>query len=995
MLNLSKIKKVYPSGNVTALHEVSLAFRPNEFVSILGPSGCGKTTLLNIIGGLDRYTSGELYVRHKPTASFTDRDWDTYRNHSIGFVFQSYNLIPHQTVLANVELALTLSGVSKAERRRRAEDALRAVGLGDQMKKKPSQMSGGQMQRVAIARALVNDPDILLADEPTGALDSETSVQIMDILREVAKKKLIIMVTHNPELAERYSTRIIKLLDGRVISDSDPYSEEEEKAEKYSESGAYLSGDETHEEISAEKAKKKRTSMSFGTALGLSLNNLMTKKARTILTAFAGSIGIIGIALILSLSNGINVYIDKVQEDTLSAYPLEVTRETVDMTSMISAFTEARESADEEPVDGVIKSNTMMYDLMDTMTSIDVQKNNLSDFIDYIDAHGGDLDGYASAVTYGYDVPLYIYSTDEKDDSGLPVKLNPSDMFGAMNSAMASRSNYASMMTVNVWDEMPSNMDLIRGQYDVIAGRLPDKYNEVVLIVDEHNKINDVYLYALGFKPQDELKEIMTAAQKGEEMNVQAEEFTYDDFIGHEFSLLTASDMYRKNGDTWEYAGDNEVYMNAKVAGSEKLTIVGIIRPNPEAVATSLNGAIGYLPSLTEHIMNAADNSDIVKAQKADESTDILTSLPFLTEENDPANMTVAEKAEAIRSNIDSMNDAEAAVVYTDYMAGLSDEDAANMAQSQLSSMTKDEVNALVVSAMMQSPEAQGMDENTIAMYLSTMSEEDINSIALQALTAAIQAQAKKSAESSLSSSTSEELAASLDAVLSSMTDEEVVNTFSDYMPETVSDSTLKDNLKLFGQADRDDPSYVLIYADTFASKDEISSMISDYNAQKTSEGREEDVIHYTDYVALMMSSISTIINVISYVLIAFVSISLVVSSIMIGIITYISVLERTKEIGILRAVGASKKDISRVFNAETLIIGFTAGAIGIGITLLLCIPANIIIKSLTDISNLARLPAVGGVALVLISMLLTTISGLIPSHLAAKKDPVEALRNE
>ena len=995
MLNLSKIKKVYPSGNVTALHEVSLAFRPNEFVSILGPSGCGKTTLLNIIGGLDRYTSGELYVRHKPTASFTDRDWDTYRNHSIGFVFQSYNLIPHQTVLANVELALTLSGVSKAERRRRAADALRAVGLGDQMKKKPSQMSGGQMQRVAIARALVNDPDILLADEPTGALDSETSVQIMDILREVAKKKLIIMVTHNPELAERYSTRIIKLLDGRVISDSDPYSEEEEKAEKYSESGAYLSGDETHEEISAEKAKKKRTSMSFGTALGLSLNNLMTKKARTILTAFAGSIGIIGIALILSLSNGINVYIDKVQEDTLSAYPLEVTRETVDMTSMISAFTEARESADEEPVDGVIKSNTMMYDLMDTMTSIDVQKNNLSDFIDYIDAHGGDLDGYASAVTYGYDVPLYIYSTDEKDDSGLPVKLNPSDMFGAMNSAMASRSNYASMMTVNVWDEMPSNMDLIRGQYDVIAGRLPDKYNEVVLIVDEHNKINDVYLYALGFKPQDELKEIMTAAQKGEEMNVQPEEFTYDDFIGHEFSLLTASDMYRKNGDTWEYAGDNEVYMNAKVADSEKLTIVGIIRPNPEAVATSLNGAIGYLPSLTEHIMNAADSSDIVKAQKADESTDILTSLPFLTEENDPANMTVAEKAEALRGNIDSMNDAEAAVVYTDYMAGLSDEDAANMAQSQLSSMTKDEVNALVVSAMMQSPEAQGMDENTIAMYLSTMSEEDINSIALQALTAAIQAQAKESAESSLSSSTSEELAASLDAVLSSMTDEDVVKTFADYMPETVSDSTLKDNLKLFGQADRDDPSYILIYADTFASKDEISTMISDYNAQKTSEGREEDVIHYTDYVALMMSSISTIINVISYVLIAFVSISLVVSSIMIGIITYISVLERTKEIGILRAVGASKKDISRVFNAETLIIGFTAGAIGIGITLLLCIPANIIIKSLTDISNLARLPAVGGVALVLISMLLTTISGLIPSHLAAKKDPVEALRNE
>ncbi len=994
MLNLSKIKKIYPSGDVTALHEVSLAFRPNEFVSILGPSGCGKTTLLNIIGGLDRYTSGELYVRHKPTAKFTDRDWDTYRNHSIGFVFQSYNLIPHQSVLANVELALTLSGVSKSERRHRAEEALRAVGLGDQMKKKPSQMSGGQMQRVAIARALVNDPDILLADEPTGALDSETSVQIMDILREVAKTKLIIMVTHNPELAQRYSTRIIKLLDGRVIDDSNPYTDDEERAEKYSESGVYISGDAASE-ADGEKHGKKRTSMSFGTALGLSLNNLMTKKARTILTAFAGSIGIIGIALILSLSNGINVYIDKVQEDTLSAYPLEVTRESVDLSSMISTFTEAKKSADEEPVEGVIKSNTMMYDLVDTMTSIDIQKNNLTDFIEYIDEHGGDLDGNASSVTYGYDVQLYIYSTDEKDSDGLPLKLNPSDMFGAMNSAASSQSNYASMMTVDVWDEMPTNMDLIRGQYDVIAGRLPEKYNEVVLIVDENNKINDVYLYALGFKPQDELKEIMSAAQKGEEMNVKADEFGYDDFIGHEFALLTASDMYTKSGDEWEYQGDNAVYMNAAVAESEHLTIVGIIRPNPEAVATSLNGAIGYLPSLTEYVIDKAEKSEVVKAQRADETVDILTNLPFLTEDNDPANMTVAERADAIRSNIDGMSSAEAAVIYTNYMAGVSDEDVAQMAQSQLSAMTEEEINALVVSAMKQSPEAQGMDENTITMYLSTMSEDEVNSIALQALGAEIQAQARESAESSLSTYTSDELAQSLDAVIAGMSDEDISSSFADYMPKMVSDSTFEDNLKLFGQADRDNPSYILIYADTFAAKDEISTMISDYNTQKTNEGKEEDVIHYTDYVALMMSSISTIINVISYVLIAFVSISLVVSSIMIGIITYISVLERTKEIGILRAVGASKKDISRVFNAETLIIGFSAGAIGIGVTLLLCIPANIIIKSLTDISNLARLPAVGGIALVLISMLLTTISGLIPSHIAAKKDPVEALRNE
>ena len=994
MLNLSKIKKVYPSGDVTALHEVSIAFRPNEFVSILGPSGCGKTTLLNIIGGLDRYTSGELYVRHKPTAEFKDRDWDTYRNHSIGFVFQSYNLIPHQTVLANVELALTLSGVSKTERRKRAEEALRAVGLGDQLKKKPSQMSGGQMQRVAIARALVNDPDILLADEPTGALDSETSVQIMEILRSIAKNKLIIMVTHNPELAEKYSTRIVRLLDGNVISDSNPYSDEEEKAEVYSHSGEYLS-ENVSRETSAE-TKKKRTSMSFATALGLSLNNLMTKKARTFLTAFAGSIGIIGIALILSLSNGINVYIDKVQEDTLSTYPIEISKESVDMTSMITALTEARDSvADDEAVDGVIRSNTMMYDLMDSMTQIDVQKNNLTDFIAYIDEHGGNLDGYASAVTYGYDVPLYIYSTTDKDENGVPMRLNPSTMFDGMTQAMAPQAASSNMTRVNVWDEMPSNMDLIRGQYDVIAGKLPENWNEVVLIVDSRNKINDVYLYALGFKDSEELNEMMKAAMNGEEFNAESEEFTYDDFLGHEFSLLTASDMYRKNGDSWEYAGDNALHMTSAVSDSEKLTIVGIIRPSPEAVATSLTGAIGYLPSLTEHIMAKADESEVVKAQLDSPETDILASLPFKTEENDPENLTDSEKAEAIRGAIEKMNGAEAAAVYTDYMANLSDSDAEQMAEGQLSAMSAEEVNALVVSAMMQSPEAQGMDESTIKAYLSSMSAEEVSAMAKNILTEAVKAQAKERAEESLSSSTPEELSAALDAIISGMSDADIISSFGEYMPQTVSETTLQDNLTLFGKADRDDPAYILIYADTFASKDEISRMITEYNSQKTSSGLEEDVIHYTDYVALMMSSISTIINVISYVLIAFVSISLVVSSIMIGIITYISVLERTKEIGILRAVGASKKDISRVFNAETLIVGFTAGAIGIGVTLLLCIPANVIIKSLTDISNLARLPAVGGVILVLISMALTVIAGLIPSHLAAKKDPVEALRNE
>jgi len=999
MLKLADITKVYPSGDVTALHGVSISFRQNEFVSILGPSGCGKTTLLNIIGGLDRYTSGELYVRHVPTAKFTDRDWDSYRNHSIGFVFQSYNLIPHQSVLANVELALTLSGVSKAERRRRAEEALTAVGLADQMKKKPSQMSGGQMQRVAIARALVNNPDILLADEPTGALDSETSVQIMEILREVAKDKLVIMVTHNPDLAAEYSTRIIRVLDGRVIEDSDPYTAEEEEKEVYS------AGDTA--EISAdEKVRgKKRTSMSFGTALGLSMNNLMTKKARTFLTAFAGSIGIIGIALILSLSHGINLYIAKVQEDTLSAYPIQIDAATVDMTSLMTTMMAAREESgvDDEPVDdGSVHSNVMMYDLMDTMMSVDVQENNLAAFIEYIEENGGDFDGYASAIAYGYNTPLHIYSVNARDDSGMPEQVNPSKLFtgmmngmsGSMGGGNEQAQQMQSMMSsgISVWQEMIDNPELMDQQYELVAGEWPDEWNEVVLVVDEHYSVNDIYLYALGLKDSEEFYELMQAAMKGEKFNAESESWTYDEIIGYEFALVLPSDKYQKNGDTWKYMGDNSSFMQLAVENSERLVITGILRPDPEAVATSLNGAIGYLPALAEKIIAAENEAPVVADQKNNPETDMISGLPFATEENNLDNLTDEEKSAAIKKAFADMPHADRAAAYTGAVSALSDADAQAQAAEQLAVMPPEAAAGMLRNVMIAQ---SGMEEAAVDAYLAKMSPEESTGYLMQILAEQAKMTYAETMQAQLGSMTTDQLSAALDTALASMSDAQIAEKFADFMPAVVSDSSLEENLKLMGWVDKDSPSFMRIYAETFEAKDEIARIIAEYNDAANDDGREEDVITYTDYVALMMSSISTIIDVISYVLIAFVSISLVVSSIMIGIITYISVLERTKEIGILRAVGASKKDISRVFNAETVIVGFTSGAIGIIFTILFCIPANIIIKHLTDISNLAQLPAAGGVALVVISMVLTMIAGLIPAGLAAKKDPVEALRNE
>ncbi|MBQ4095455.1 MAG: ABC transporter ATP-binding protein/permease [Oscillospiraceae bacterium] len=883
MLSLKNIVKDYAVGDevVHALRGVSIDFRKSEFVSVLGQSGCGKTTLLNIIGGLDKYTSGDLIINGKSTKEYKDRDWDTYRNHSIGFVFQSYNLIPHQTVLANVELALTLSGVSKSQRRQRAIEALTRVGLADQIHKKPNQMSGGQMQRVAIARALVNDPDILLADEPTGALDSETSVAIMEILKEISKDKLIIMVTHNPELAQQYSNRIIKLLDGEVISDSSPYEISEEEAKKL-------------EAEAANAAKVKKTSMSFFTALSLSLNNLMTKKGRTFLTSFAGSIGIIGIALILSLSNGVQEYIDRVQEETLSSYPLQIDRQTVDYSDMFDTSSDVTSEGTKRE-DDKIYSNDVMYGMMNTMMS-QVITNNLKDFKAFLEDENDGIRDYVSDIQYRYTTPLNIYRADTSD--GL-VQVNPTTIFEDMYAAMgidftmsdsASSMYTGAMSMMGVWGEMLDNEELLNSQYDVLAGRMPEKYNEVVFIVDEHNGISDYALYALGLLDFSEIEEMLDKAMKGEpiEENIrESTSYTFDEILSLEFKLMLNTDYFVKQDGKWVDKSKDSVYIASKLAESETIKIVGIIRPSEDAVATSASGNIGYRSDLMEMLITRVNESEIVKEQKANPDIDVFTGVSF----------------ESVELTEEMLNE---------YIASLPEEEQAQM---------------------------NG--------YIQQM----------------------ESAGTSM---------------------EDILKLFSEQMNMSTS-ATYDSNLAKLGVADLDDPQSILIFPKDFESKDAIVSKINDYN-EKAGEGNE---IVYTDMVGLMMSSVTTIINAISYILIAFVAISLVVSSIMIGIITYISVLERTKEIGILRAIGASKKDISRVFNAETLIVGFCAGAIGIGVTLLLNIPINMIVVHLTDIRNLAKLPVAGGVILVLISMLLTFIAGLVPSRFAAKKDPVIALRSE
>ena len=921
MLSLKEIVKDYVTGDETvhALKGVDLEFRENEFVSILGPSGCGKTTLLNIIGGLDRYTSGDLIINGRSTKEFKDRDWDTYRNHSIGFVFQSYNLIPHQTVLSNVELALTLSGVSKAERRERAINVLEQVGLKDQIHKKPNQMSGGQMQRVAIARALINDPDILLADEPTGALDSQTSLQIMEILKEISKDKLIIMVTHNPDLAEEYSTRIIKLLDGKVTDDSNPYEASVVEPIK----------DKTQEK----KDKKQKTSMSFLTALSLSMNNLLTKKGRTILTAFAGSIGIIGIALILSLSSGVQNYIDHVQEDTLSSYPLQIEHQTFDISELLTSMT--GETANQVKYDdGKIHTNNRMYNLVNTMVS-QVITNNLKSFKSFLDDDANGFKELTTSIKYTYQTPLNVYRADF--DNGL-VKTNPTtiidDLYASMGVSYNVSGAAGSMMNMgtqnyNVWSELIDNDDMLKSQYDVIYGRMPENYNEVVLIVDENNCIHDYTLYTLGLRDSEEIKQMLRDSLAGVSVEKSKGEdtvFTYEDIMKLKFKLLVNTDYYDQQVDSvWVDKSDDEAFIVNKLSTSEDITIVGILRPNPEAVTTSTRGGtIGYKSALMTHLIEKVNESEIVKQQKADPTIDVFTGMPF--EERD-----IAEQ------------------LYDMYIASIQDEEQKAQVQAyvdqQKAEGKKLEVTEEMLSAYVQNLPAD--QQATVSAYLQQLKE-------------------------------------------SGLSPNDIFERFSGQM-KLGSDATYDDNLLKMGVSDLSDPYRINIYPKDFESKEKIVEKIDNYN----NAVGEKDKITYTDYIGLLMSSVSTIINAISYILIAFVAISLVVSSIMIGIITYISVLERTKEIGILRSIGASKRDISRVFNAETLIVGFCAGAMGIIVTLLLNIPINIIIKSITDISGLSKLPWAGAAILVLISMMLTFIAGLIPSKIAAKKDPVIALRTE
>lgn len=845
MLQLKNIKKNYESGEeiVKALKGINIEFRESEFVAILGPSGCGKTTLLNIIGGLDHYTSGDLIIDGISTKKYKDRDWDTYRNHRIGFVFQNYNLITHQSVLSNVELALTLSGVDKKTRRKKAIEVLEKVGLKDQMYKKPNQMSGGQMQRVAIARALVNNPDILLADEPTGALDTKTSIQIMEILKEISKDRLIIMVTHNPNLAEKYATRTINLLDGEITSDSRAYNSKKEIKEK--------------------KETGKKTSMSFMTAMNLSLNNLMTKKGRTILTAFAGSIGIIGIALILAISNGVQEYINNVEEETLTSYPLTVQEETVEIADFISSMQPSSDT--EEHEEGKIYSNDVMSEMMAT-ASASVESNNLEAFKSYIESDETNIKDYTSAISYSYNLNLQIY----KDDNEEIIQVNPNTVLDELG--MSMNEMQSAFMSTDVFSEMFDSQEMNEQMYDLVAGSWPDEYNEVVLVVDENNEISDFTLYALGLKDQSELSEMYQNIVNGTPFEVEQTSYNMDDLVGMKFKFVLNSDYYELENGIWVDKRNNDDYMKELLDNAEEIVITGIIRPNEESIIASTAGGVMYLKDLKEYVINKINESEIAQAQLENPDINVFTGQEFSDEEFDISTLTPEQMA-----------------------------------------------------------------------YLQSLSPTEMA---------------------------------------------EVIATY-----EEQAGATYEDVLNQIGVIDLDKPTAINIYPKDFDSKDEIVNIINNYNDDQRDNGHDENVINYTDIVGVMMSGVSTIIDVISYVLMAFVSISLIVSSIMIGIITYISVLERTKEIGILRAIGASKKDISRVFNAETFIEGLTAGVMGILITLLLTIPINIIIKNLSGISNIAVLPVGGAIILVIISVLLTTIAGLIPSRMASKKDPVEALR--
>lgn len=986
MLEIRNIVKNYETGSETvhALKGVSIAFRESELVSILGQSGCGKTTLLNIIGGLDQYTSGDLIINGQSTKQYKSADWDIYRNHSVGFIFQSYNLIPHQSVLSNVELALTLSGVSKAERRRRAKEALEKVGLGNQLNKRPNQMSGGQMQRVAIARALVNDPDILLADEPTGALDSETSIQIMELVKEIAKDRLVIMVTHNPELAEKYSTRIVKLLDGQIVGDSDPFDPAKEPA---------------HSEVrKTEVTKGQKTSMSFLTALSLSKNNLMTKKGRTFLTSFAGSIGIIGIALILSLSNGVQEYINSVERSTLASFPVSIQHETVDYTSLMTSMMNVRDNAEENRDPDRIYTNDISTEMMKTMLS-EMQTNNLAEFKEYLESDPDGISASIEEIQYSYDSNLYIYGHSADGDI---MQINPSTVMSAMmgqsmadnvsqmTNTYSSLMGSSSMSSYDAFRELLST-DMLKTEYEVLAGRLPEAYNEVVVLVTDRNELSDVTLYTLGLRDQGELEGMMSSVMVGESFDLDTGDlsFSYDDLMGMEFSMLTAPEFYQKNDDgTWTDMRSDSEFMEQAAENGLKLKVVGILKPDADSLISSTNsGGIGYTHALTEYMIDKTNSSELVKEQKENPDVDVFTGIEF--HKADEEEEQLMSQSEAMEMLAGMLTEEQRTKLNEGIMAALTEEQQAQIQSAMMGMVSDEQMNSIMMGVL------------TPEQLTQLQSGADVNSLLTDAQKAQMSAQ--------IAASLTAEQNAELSAMMNGMVDPTKMYTIfmqvltTDQLrqlmdmtkePETT-DATYDGNLKLLGVAELSEPSSMKIYATDFESKEKITQLIEKYNDSKIADDNQADVINYTDYVGLMMSSVSDIINSISYILIAFVAISLIVSSIMIGIITYISVLERTKEIGILRAMGASKRDISNVFNAETLIVGFSAGVIGIAVTLLLNIPINIIIENITGIANVALLPWQGGVILVVISMLLTLIAGLVPAGVAAKKDPVEALRTE
>jgi ABC-type lipoprotein export system ATPase subunit len=1087
MLHVKNLKKEYVTGGLeqVALNDVSINFRKNEFVAILGPSGSGKTTLLNIIGGLDRYDSGDIVINNVSTKKYSDKDWDSYRNHSVGFVFQSYNLISHQSVLSNVELALTLSGVSKHKRRKMAQEALEKVGLGDQSHKKPNQMSGGQMQRVAIARALVNNPDIVLADEPTGALDTETSVQIMDLLKEVAKDRLVIMVTHNPELAEAYANRIIRIQDGKILEDTNPYD------------------NRGKEEEVIEHKNLGKSSMNFWTALTLSFNNLLTKKGRTALTSFAGSIGIIGIALILAISTGVQNYIDEVQQDTLSSFPIQIEKESTDMSALLSSLMGGDATGnDGESVkdrDGVY-GNPVMYEMMKSMLNAEVSTNNLEKFKEYLDANKEELGEYSSAVQYGYDIKLNVYATDP---NGEYAKADFIDLMngiiegGSMMSGISSVMENAGGMTV--WQELLTDPNtgeissLIDDQYDLVYGNWPKEKDEILLVLNEKNEISDITLYSLGLVDKQTMMNSTMAAMMGKEDNgwdeYKGKSWTYEEICALPLKMILPTDYYQfdESLNLWVDISDNKALLNSVIGKGMDLKIVGIVKPSEDATAAFLSGSLCYTHKLTEYYMDALGETEMVKQQKENKDYNIITGLPFVIEEVEE--LTKEQKIEAFKEYVAGLTDNEKATLYQEILASPKEEfvqetvdkllkdyedktaeeiveditkqyagelgysedlirdmlggyskeelidiieetvremivtqyeenatDAIDAIHAQPSDtelqMMKDMILGEMYKDLANAPEAQqammkyqinvgfvanswatktGMSMQTAMGILSQMSTTEFNKTFDAVLTETATTSFAQYGGMSSSADNAAKVAKALDTYLENATEDDFVYFYENHMPDKVSDKSHSDVLKHLGVKTVEDPDFIYIYPVDFEKKENIADMIDRYNA----DVEEADKIEYTDIAAMLMSSVSNIITAISVVLICFVSISLVVSSIMIGIITYISVLERTKEIGILRAVGASKRDISRVFNAETMIVGLLAGLVGIVTTVILCVPISLIARDVTGIGSLTAVLPWYGYLLVVLSVGLTLIAGLFPSRMAAKKDPVTALRSE